>query len=1018
MLPFGVKDNNPPVIKTEFGELKYISPNYDGIQDELNTPYRVEDERYIKTFEWRIVDSLGKTVRTYVNKDERPENETVSNLWARLISPKEGTPLPESFRWDGVSDAGSIAPDGKYGIYLQFSDDNDNTASSGPFPVVVDTVPPALDMSELEGLDLIFSPDGDGNKDEFEIFQEGSKERLWEAEFRDAAGTAVKKWTWNEDAPQSITWNGQNESGKFIGDGVYHYFVHSTDRAGNSTQGAIEGIIIDTNRPRIGLTIDKAVFSPGTASELSTLTLDADIPQTAGIMDWTLEVIDKNEAVGRIWNRGETVLVPGTLTFDGKGNDGRMLPEGEYFARLSIEYGNGFQPDTASPRFFIDTTPPSAQVRANWSLFSPHGGSRRNQVTFIQESSTEQVWKGSLIDSDGQLVREWSWIKQAERELTWDGRSDVGRLVPDGEYRYYLYSVDRAGNYGQSKQVSVTVDTSAVEASLTASLDVFGPTGNGRKDSVFFYMSAKEDSPLADWSLHVRNADGAEVMSWNGRGNLPERQEWDGMKTGGGRVNDGPYTGELTVNYVKGDSAMARTGSILVDTQPPMIEINVTDRLFSPDGDGQKDALIISQRSSEEESFNASLYDINGQEVLSWVWAEALEPIEWNGTDESGNALPDGAYRYEVSGMDNAGNETRREVTGIRIDTAPTAVYLTAKEGYIKAGETDSEKMQSFTVVIPNNEGISSWQFVIEDEEGRGVISKSGKHPVPGSFKWNGVDDGGKPIEGVFKGVLNVVYEKGARPRGETRPFISDGSPPVVRIEMQPQPFSPDNDNVNDEVTIGIAVEDSSRISEWKLNVLDRRNKPFIAFFGRGRPSERIIWDGRSGRGELVESAEDYSYTFTASDILGHSSIVQGVIAVDVLVIREGNRLKIRINNLTFQPNSSSFTLTGDEGEKNTQVLDRLAEIMKKYGSYRIIVEGHAVSLRWANPAAAKKEQKSLLIPLSRSRAEAVVKELAKRGISANRLTASGVGGDKPLVPHGNEEERWRNRRVEFYLEK
>ena len=166
-----------------------------------------------------------------------------------------------------------------------------------------------------------------------------------------------------------------------------------------------------------------------------------------------------------------------------------------------------------------------------------------------------------------------------------------------------------------------------------------------------------------------------------------------------------------------------------------MIEINVTDRLFSPDGDGQKDSLTIRQRSSQEDRFNASLYDTNGQEVFSWVWAEALKPIEWDGTDESGNALPDGVYRYEVSGRDNAGNETRQEVTGIRIDTAPTAVYLTAKEGYIKAGETDSEKMQSFTAVIPNDEGISSWQFAVEDEEGKSVISKIWQASCAGQFQ-------------------------------------------------------------------------------------------------------------------------------------------------------------------------------------------------------------------------------------------------------------------------------------------
>jgi outer membrane protein OmpA-like peptidoglycan-associated protein len=139
---------------------------------------------------------------------------------------------------------------------------------------------------------------------------------------------------------------------------------------------------------------------------------------------------------------------------------------------------------------------------------------------------------------------------------------------------------------------------------------------------------------------------------------------------------------------------------------------------------------------------------------------------------------------------------------------------------------------------------------------------------------------------------------------------------------------------------------------------------------------------------------------------------------VDVLVIREGNRLKIQINNITFQPNLPELTLTGDEGDKNVQVLDRLAQIMQKYGSYRIVVEGHAVSLNWANPAAAEREQRDILLPLSKSRAQTVVNELVKRGVSTGRLQAVGIGGAQPIVPHGDVEERWRNRRVEFFLEK
>ena len=225
-------------------------------------------------------------------------------------------------------------------------------------------------------------------------------------------------------------------------------------------------------------------------------------------------------------------------------------------------------------------------------------------------------------------------------------------------------------------------------------------------------------------------------------------------------------------------------------------------------------------------------------------------------------------------------------------------------------------------------------------------------------------------------------------------------------------------DNVDDEVVISLRVEDRSRISEWSLKIFDPRGREFITFSGRGRPSERIIWDGRSGKGELVQSAEDYPYVLTVTDILGHTSIEEGQIAVDVLVIREGDRLKILINNITFQPSSPQLILTGDEGQKNKEVLDRLAEIMQKYNSYHIVVEGHAVSLRWADPAAAQREQKDILVPLSRSRAQTVVDELVARRVPANRMQAVGIGGDKPIVPHGNLEERWRNRRVEFYLEK
>jgi outer membrane protein OmpA-like peptidoglycan-associated protein/flagellar hook assembly protein FlgD len=481
---------------------------------------------------------------------------------------------------------------------------------------------------------------------------------------------------------------------------------------------------------------------------------------------------------------------------------------------------------------------------------------------------------------------------------------------------------------------------------------------------------------------------------------------------------DGEYHAELEVQYEKGDVADAVSGKVVLDTVSPAIEVSIDRKLFSPDGDNETDSIRVNQTSSEEVVFNGAIINSEGKPVKSMVWTGTLTPFDWDGTDDSGNRLPDGNYIYEVTGSDEAGNETQVAIRGIRIDTAPTPVYLTASQGYIKAGEIDPDRMQTFAAVVPNTDGIASWTFTISDKDGRSVYTESGTRMVPDGFSWNGTDSTGRPVEGVFKGVLSVVYAKGSKPSAESRPFISDGSPPEVTVTLRPQPFSPDGDNVDDEVVIGLTVEDRSRISEWSLEIFDPRGHGFITFSGRGRPSERIIWDGRSGRGELVQSAEDYPYKLTVSDVLGHTKVEHGSIAVDVLVIREGDRLKILINNITFQPSSPMLTTDGDEGLKNRQVLDRLAEIMQKYSSYRIVVEGHAVSLKWADPAAAEREQNTILVPLSRSRAQTVVDELIARGVPSNRMEAVGIGGDKPIVPHGDLEERWRNRRVEFYLEK
>jgi outer membrane protein OmpA-like peptidoglycan-associated protein len=200
------------------------------------------------------------------------------------------------------------------------------------------------------------------------------------------------------------------------------------------------------------------------------------------------------------------------------------------------------------------------------------------------------------------------------------------------------------------------------------------------------------------------------------------------------------------------------------------------------------------------------------------------------------------------------------------------------------------------------------------------------------------------------------------------------------------------------------------------------RERLFIAWSGKGQPSRRLAWDGRSAKGETVEAATDYPFYFDVRDVWGNQSRVSGKVAVDVLVIREGERLKIKIPSIVFRPNFADFNgLAAEQLARNDQVIKRIAEILNKFRDYRIGIEGHANSISKIYDYAAAKvaeEEAKELIPLSTARAELVRQRLIQYGVDAKRLTAVGMGSSAPVVDWKDAVNRWKNRRVEFILVK
>jgi len=194
----------------------------------------------------------------------------------------------------------------------------------------------------------------------------------------------------------------------------------------------------------------------------------------------------------------------------------------------------------------------------------------------------------------------------------------------------------------------------------------------------------------------------------------------------------------------------------------------------------------------------------------------------------------------------------------------------------------------------------------------------------------------------------------------------------------------------------------------------------FKSWGGTGAPAKSFTWDGRSDKGELVESATDYPFVFTVSDVLGNSARVEGAISVDVLVIRDGDRLKIKVPSIVFRPNGADFNgLDADTVANNTKVIKRIAQILNKFKDYGILIEGHANSegkIGGYSAASIASEETKELLPLSTGRAELVKKLLGDNGVDLRRLSTKGMGSSEPVVDFKDAQNRWKNRRVEFIL--
>ncbi|MGI9255968.1 MAG: OmpA family protein [Salinispira sp.] len=746
------------------------------------------------------------------------------------------------------------------------------------------------------------------------------------------------------------------------------------------------------------------------------------------------------------------ITIPKTIIWDGRNNDGVLVDDGEYFYQIYVRDSNDNLSFTAPLLVVVDRVSPEIiSLNTSGYIFSPNNDGSQDSVSFFIQTGPAESWVWKIQDASGTPVFTDSVVSQgdtaasdvpAPSNVEWNGENSSGVLQGEGKYRFILEGTDRAGNIVQ-RGTDIILSTAAANIELTIS-DNNPYFSLNERESMDILVSLNNTDGLSRWEMDITDSEGIIFRRFAGSSaDLPRQLEFDGRgnssrpESGALPLDDGVYTAAFLAYYGNGNVSASAPLTIVMDSTAPEaylmadsapIKSELGDPLYF--GGESRPYLIIDANYDESINWDVVATYEQGEDIVEplqdFLDAGFTFPFTWDGTNPfTGYPIPDGSYQVFLRASDAAGNVGISNVARFRRDgaaRAATAIGLSVpQEGLVR-----------MTPVVPVSDGIKHFIInVVNEEDGQMYYVRQLRQALP-YLDWNGSRNNNRPAPpGPYRAELDILYFNGDRivvrssdiitlgTNGPTLGAVSEGdsvSEDADDIVLDDSLFSPDGDGVNDTKRIGLQTS-VGNVRSWSLDILDSSANLFRSWSGNDRPPKEVIWDGLSDNSELVQSGSEYTVVFNLIDGEGNVAISSDVIPIDILIIADGDRFKIRVSSIHFAANTEDlFDVDPDEQMINFTTLRRLAKVLNRYPNYNIVIEGHASQI--LSGLAGQWEQVHTLIPLSRNRALEVKQALSILGVDWERMAIRGLGGSMPVVPYANTRNRWKNRRVEFILDR
>ncbi len=406
-----------------------FSPKSNDVNKVVFTP-TVTSKDGITEFTFTIRDDKNNTVRTYKT------NQYINRI-----------------EWEGKDNYRNSVRDGLYSYQLKVKYNYGDEPVSAVKYVKVDTKAPEI---TLKADDSIFSPNGDGNKETFIIHQTnlGEPGDLYEAKIMDPSGKAVKSFKWPGTIPPELVWDGLDDKGSPVDEGIYKYEISGIDSADNRTVKTIDRIKLVRSFERLIFTSDIKAFSPNGDGILDVVKFNQTLSSREDLIESALTVYDSTgNGIRRFTNKTN---LENEIAWDGKNDSGIIQPDGYYLAEMKCRFASGNLIGSVISNILLDRTPPAYKLTISPDLFTPDNDGE-NDVLFINLELNDMAgiknWEMNIykkLDNGayGRLFKKFSGSKDTKQLIQWDGYSDDKQDLVEAvqDYILELKAEDNVGN--------------------------------------------------------------------------------------------------------------------------------------------------------------------------------------------------------------------------------------------------------------------------------------------------------------------------------------------------------------------------------------------------------------------------------------------------------------------------------------------------------------------------------------------------------------------------------------------